>query len=100
MLQDAIIRRRGALVVGREVRCGERGDSRGLTRTRGGVPPSPLESFLFRQVGSGAARSPFVPVLGRVKVSEAATLTAAWRRPLSMPPPRSHALVGQAVEPH
>ena len=53
------------------------------------VTASPLESFLFRQVGSGDGRNPFVPVLGRVKVSEAATWSAAWRRRLSMPPSRS-----------
>ena len=57
----------------------------------GGCPASPLESFLFRQVGSGDGRSGSVPLLGPVKGSEAAAWSAAWRAPISMRPLSSHA---------
>ena len=65
-----------------------------------GYPASPLESFLFLQVGSGDGRNPFVPVLGRVKVSAAATGSAAWRRRLSTCRRQGADLSGAAIGPH
>ena len=59
-----------------------------------------MESFLFCQVASGDGRNPFVPVLGREKVSEAATWSAAWRRCPSPCRRQGADLSGAAVGPH
>ena len=57
-------------------------------RHGGGVcTASPLESFLFRQVGSGDGWRPRSLAFASVTVWEAATLAGAWRRPLSLHAP-------------